>query len=198
MQDNKSTILMANNGKFSCTKCTKHIKNRYSMMKDKIGQGEVIIQYCPTNDMRADINNKAVQGSLFYKMQAHLMRIDEDYHDDIKHENTHPTLLPQEAQECMISDETREVLYKAEAILTLMAVTKTSLPEVQRNTQAAIAALLLIKLMARGTQESPSHCRGVLGDKGYTLCTGGKGMYKGPNPSLLVRRITDRQAQIRK
>eukprot|EP00957_Ditylum_brightwellii_P049892 3782196-Ditylum_brightwellii.AAC.1 len=27
IQDNKSTILTANNGTFSCTKCTKHIKN---------------------------------------------------------------------------------------------------------------------------------------------------------------------------
>ena len=36
MQDNKSTILMVINGRFSCTKHTKHIKNRYFMIKDKI------------------------------------------------------------------------------------------------------------------------------------------------------------------
>eukprot|EP00957_Ditylum_brightwellii_P131547 10033133-Ditylum_brightwellii.AAC.1 len=51
------------------------------MIKDKIGQGEVIIQYCPTDDMWADINTKALQGSLFYRMRAHLMGVDEDYHD---------------------------------------------------------------------------------------------------------------------
>eukprot|EP00957_Ditylum_brightwellii_P051240 3884996-Ditylum_brightwellii.AAC.1 len=55
LQGNKSTILMANNG-------------RYFMIKDKIGQGEMIIQYCPTNDMWADIYTKALQGRLFYKM----------------------------------------------------------------------------------------------------------------------------------
>eukprot|EP00957_Ditylum_brightwellii_P129573 9883102-Ditylum_brightwellii.AAC.1 len=110
--------------------------------------------------MWADINTKALQGSsLFYKMQARLMGIDEDYHNDIKRENTHPTLLPQKAQECRISDETREVLRKAGAIRTLLAATKTSLPGVQRNMQAAVAALLLMKSMARGTQESPSHRR---------------------------------------
>eukprot|EP00957_Ditylum_brightwellii_P146882 11182267-Ditylum_brightwellii.AAC.1 len=38
--------------------------------------------------------------------------------------------------------------------------------------------------MARGTQESPSHRRSVLGDKGYA--------------SPLERRMTDRQARIRK
>ena len=66
VQDNKSTILMATNGRFSCTKHTKRTKNRYFMIKDKIGRGEVIIQYCPTGDMWADINANALQGSLFY------------------------------------------------------------------------------------------------------------------------------------
>eukprot|EP00957_Ditylum_brightwellii_P172883 13161720-Ditylum_brightwellii.AAC.1 len=134
MQDNKLTVLMANNRRFSCTKHTKHIKNRYFMIKDKIVQGELIIQYCPTDDMRADINTKVLQGSLFYKMQARLMEFDEDYHNDLERENTHPTLLPQEAQECRICDETREVLCKAGAICTLLATTKTSLPDVQRIT----------------------------------------------------------------
>ena len=32
MQDKKSTILMAKNGRFSCSKRTKHIKNRYFMI----------------------------------------------------------------------------------------------------------------------------------------------------------------------
>ena len=75
---------MASNERFSCTKRTKHVKNRYFMIKYKIWRGEVIIQYCPTGDMWADINTKALQGSLFYKMQAHLMGIDDNYHDDLK------------------------------------------------------------------------------------------------------------------
>ena len=56
---------------------------------------------------------------------------------------------------------------KAGAIRTLLAATKNSLPDVQRNIQAVVAALILMKSMVRGTQESPSHCRSVLGDKGY-------------------------------
>ena len=131
------------------------------MIKDKIGRGEVIIQYCPTGDMWADINTKALQGSLFYKMRARLMGIDENYHDDLEREYTHPTLLPQEAQECGVSDETKEVLRKAGAIRTLLAATTTGLPDVHRNTQAAVAALILMKSMARGTQSS-SHRRSVL------------------------------------
>ena len=95
MQDNKSTILMAKNGRFSCSKRTKHIKNRYFTIKDKIGKGEVIIQYCPTGDMWADINTKALQGSLFYKMRARFMGVDDNYDDDVENQNTHPYLLPQ-------------------------------------------------------------------------------------------------------
>ena len=48
MQDNRSTIPMANNGRFSCSKRTKHIKNRYFMIRYKIEKVEVNIQYCPT------------------------------------------------------------------------------------------------------------------------------------------------------
>eukprot|EP00957_Ditylum_brightwellii_P130661 9967771-Ditylum_brightwellii.AAC.1 len=92
-------------------------------------------------------------------MQARLMGVAEDYHDDVKCENTHPTLLSQKAQECGISNETRDVLCKDGAIRTLLAATKNSLSDVQRNTQAAVAALILMKSMARGTQESPSHRR---------------------------------------
>ena len=55
--------------------------------------------------MWADINTKALQGSLFYKMQARLMGDDENYDDDLKCLATHPNLLPQEAHECGISDK---------------------------------------------------------------------------------------------
>ena len=60
MQDNNSTVLMAKNGRFSCSKRTRHIKNRYFMIMDKIVKGDVIIQYCPTGDMWAYINTKAL------------------------------------------------------------------------------------------------------------------------------------------
>ena len=67
------------------------------MIKDKIGKGEVIIQYCPTGDMWADINTKALQGSLFYKMRSWFMGVDENYDDDIENQNKNPFLLPQES-----------------------------------------------------------------------------------------------------
>ena len=54
-------------------------------------------------------------------MQARLMGVDENYHDDLKCLATHPDLLPQETQECGISDENKELLHKAGVIRTLMA-----------------------------------------------------------------------------
>ena len=74
------------------------------------------------------------------------MGVDENYDDNIERQATHPSMLPQEAQECKISDENRELLRKAGAIRTLMAATKTSIPKATRNTQAAVAALLLLKI----------------------------------------------------
>ena len=94
MQDNKSTILLAKNGRFSSSNRTNHINNRYFMIKDKIGKGEITIQYCPTGDMWVDINTKALQGVLFYKMRARQMGISEKYDNEVERLNTQPGLLP--------------------------------------------------------------------------------------------------------
>ena len=185
---------MASNGRLSCTKRTKHIKNRYFMIKDKIGRGEVVIQYCPTGDMWADINTKALQGSLFYKMRARLMGIDENYHDDLEREPLTQRYYHRNHRRAELMTKQRRYCAR---ICTLLAATKTGLSDVQRKTQAAVAALIFMRSMARGTQESSSHRRSVLGDKGCALRTVGKGVYKGPNPSPLDKRITDRRARIR-
>ena len=51
--------------------------------------------------MWADIDTKALQGSLFYKMRGRQMGIGEDYDDEIERQNTQPYLLP--SQECEIN-----------------------------------------------------------------------------------------------
>ena len=67
------------------------------------------------------------------------MGIDENYHNDLGREATHPDLLPQETQECAISDENKELLHKAGAICILMAAKKQGLHTSTQNTQAAVA-----------------------------------------------------------
>ena len=125
------------------------------------------------------------------------MGIDENYHDNLERLSTHPDLLPQETQECAISDENKELLHKAGAIRTLMAAKKQGLSTSTKNTQTAVVAQIFMKLMVRGIGTSSSHHRSLLGDKGCALRTVDKGISRGPDPCPLDKRIKDRRARIR-
>ena len=61
-QDNKSTILLAKNGRWSSSKQTKHINNRYFLVKDKTDRGELEVQHCGTKDMWSDVLTNPLQG----------------------------------------------------------------------------------------------------------------------------------------
>jgi hypothetical protein len=81
-QDNMSAILLKTNGKASSSKRTKHIKVKYSFIKEKVDNGEIVIEHCPTEQMWMDINTKLKQGKVFCKFQGHVMGIPADYNDD--------------------------------------------------------------------------------------------------------------------
>ena len=72
-QDNKSTILLENNGKLSLGKRTRAINIRYFFLTDQIKQGNVQVEYCPTKDMIGDYMTKPLQGELFYKFKKAIM-----------------------------------------------------------------------------------------------------------------------------
>lgn len=67
-QDNKSAILLEQNGMASSSKRTKHIDVRFYFIKDRIGTGEVSVEYCPTGDMWGDYFTKPLQGSKFLQV----------------------------------------------------------------------------------------------------------------------------------
>ena len=94
-QDNKSTILLANNGRWSSSKRTKHIKSRYFFIEDKVDQGEVSIEHQPTNMMLmwSDVLTKPKQGKGFRIDRAMLMNVPEIYNDEEERKRTHPKLL---------------------------------------------------------------------------------------------------------
>ena len=71
-QDNKSTIQLANNGP-SSSKRTKHINIRYYFVKEKVDNGEIIIQYTPTSDMVSDVLTKPLNGSHFVRLRDLLL-----------------------------------------------------------------------------------------------------------------------------
>ena len=74
-QDNKSTILLATNGRGSSSKRTRHINLRYFFVKDKCDKKVLTIQHCPTDKMLADFFTKPLHGSLFKWMRHHIMNI---------------------------------------------------------------------------------------------------------------------------
>ena len=77
-QDNKSTILLASNGKASSGKRTKHINIRYFFITDRVAKGEVDIKHCPTNNMLADFFSKPIQGSLFREQRKAILNLEFD------------------------------------------------------------------------------------------------------------------------
>jgi len=80
-QDNMSAILLEKNGKASSSKRTKHIKVKYFYIKEKVDNGEIEIEHCPTDQMWTDINTKPKQGTVYHKFRGHVMGIPADYND---------------------------------------------------------------------------------------------------------------------
>jgi hypothetical protein len=76
-QDNQSSIALIENGKSGCER-TRHIAIRYFFLKDRIGSGEVRVEYCPTDAMVADSLTKPMQGARFRDMRALLL----NWYDD--------------------------------------------------------------------------------------------------------------------
>jgi hypothetical protein len=93
-QDNKSTILLANNGRWSSSRRTKHIKSRYFYVVDKVNNGELTIKHRPTDQMWSDVLTKPKQGKGFRQDRAMLMNCPEDYDDEEERLRTDPKCLP--------------------------------------------------------------------------------------------------------
>ena len=102
-------------------------------------------------------------------MRARLLGIAESYDNDVERQDTHPDLLLKEEKECAISQETKDLLHKAGEIRTMVAAVIRTLLKATKQTQVVVAAVLL-RSMARRTQESSSHRRSVLGGKGNAIC----------------------------
>jgi histone deacetylase 1/2 len=71
-QDNQSTLTMVKKGR-STSERTRHINIRFFFIKDKVDNGELELEYLPTEDMVADILTKPLQGQLFRKLRNQLL-----------------------------------------------------------------------------------------------------------------------------
>ena len=74
-QDNKSAILLENNGKRSAGKRSRALNVRYFFLTDQVEKGNLSIEYCPTDIMWADFMTKPLQGEKFRKFRDEILRI---------------------------------------------------------------------------------------------------------------------------
>ena len=80
-QDNKSAILLEENGRASSSKRTRHINIRYYFVTDRVNCGEVKIRHCPTAEMIGDYFTKPLQGGIFTKLRDRILNIQTDPSD---------------------------------------------------------------------------------------------------------------------
>lgn len=62
-EDNQGSIALAKNPEFH--KRTKHIDIRYHFVREKVEDGQVVLEYCPTKDMKADMMTKPIPAPQF-------------------------------------------------------------------------------------------------------------------------------------
>ena len=115
-QDNKSTILSTKNGRMSAGNNSKHIKNRFFLITDKVAQGVLEICQMGTKEMWADINTKPVQGQLFRIFRAELMGVAVEYDNDAERKCTHHILLPKVEAE-MVPQQDGELIEKIDVVV---------------------------------------------------------------------------------
>ncbi|CAI5746401.1 unnamed protein product [Peronospora destructor] len=69
-EDNQGSIALAKNPEFH--KRTKHIDIRYHFVREKVETGEVLLEYCPTQDMLADMMTKPIVAVQFEVLRSRL------------------------------------------------------------------------------------------------------------------------------
>jgi hypothetical protein len=74
LQDNQATIKLAEKGRPGTIK-TRHIHIRYFFITDRISDGEIVVDYCPTDETVSDMLTKPLQGSKFIYLRSILLNL---------------------------------------------------------------------------------------------------------------------------
>ena len=69
-QDNQSAILLEKNGRRSAGKRSRALNIRYFLITDQVEKGNVVIDYCPTEEMIGNFMTKPLQGERFRKFRS--------------------------------------------------------------------------------------------------------------------------------
>ena len=108
----------------SAGKNSKHIKNRFFLITDKVVQGDLKIEHKGTDEMWGDVNTKPTQGKRFRVLRAEVMGVSVDYEDKNERRCTHPLLTPKIESERILATD-GEVLEKAAIVVPTWALAKT-------------------------------------------------------------------------
>ena len=148
-QDNKSTILLAKNGRMSAGKASRHIHHRFFLITDKIEKGDVTVEHRGTKEMWADGNTKPLQGAGFRTFRSKLMGLPENYDDDVERDRTHLLLLPKPEKAGVVPKEDLKVLAKA------MGLDKTSQGQPSESTPQLTGAKVRRRSVLDGKRYGP-------------------------------------------
>ena len=66
-EDNQSAIAMAKNPQFH--KRSKHINIKYHYVREQVNNGKIVVNYCPTEEMLADLLTKGIGPTKFNKLR---------------------------------------------------------------------------------------------------------------------------------
>ena len=72
-QDNKSSILLEENGRKSAGKRSRAMNIRYFFITDQVEKGNINIEYCPTDAMIGDFMTKPLQGTKFREFRKAIL-----------------------------------------------------------------------------------------------------------------------------
>ena len=72
-RDNTSSMKLEENGRASASKRTRHFNIKYFYVTDLIQRKEIQIEYCPTEEMKADYMTKPLVGATFVKFRNWMM-----------------------------------------------------------------------------------------------------------------------------
>ena len=72
LHNNKSLILLEQNGKALSGKRTRHINIRYFFITDQVNMKEISIKWCHTKDMVVDFMTKPMQVSHFRRLRHYI------------------------------------------------------------------------------------------------------------------------------
>ena len=72
-QDNRSAMLLENNGRKSAGKQSRALNVRYFFITDQISKGNLKVEYCPTETMVGDYFTKPLQGIKFIEFRKAIL-----------------------------------------------------------------------------------------------------------------------------